>query len=176
VRKILAVLLLFVCSCAGGPVREGTAGLLLVGKGLGTQVSGTASIVGHNRLLTNAHVYEKGMLWEIDGHPVTWGYGLIGETPVGYCDLAVLQAQVPGVPLQVGRLDPSRSVEIHAHDGVKTARVQGTELVGSDPPIRFGDSGSPVVQDGKLVGVLWGMGMHGEGVYVDALVVEEFLR
>lgn len=174
-RKLILCLALLLSACASS-----LQGLKLRGEGAGgNSCEGTAFIIAPNRLLTAAHVYAEGMAWQIEGTPVQWCFGLIGDGPAGHCDLAVIQADVGGVLCEIGNADPLYPVEILTHRGTLTATAAGEDLWNVNPPIRHGDSGSAVVQDGKLVGVLWGMASEEDGTsgkMVSGRMLHEFFR
>ena len=158
-RRWTIALLLLLSACVSG-----LRGLKIRGEGpYDTWQEGTAFIIAPNRLMTAAHVYTPGMAWDVDGHPATWNFGVLADGPEGHADLAVLQADVGGVLVEIGTADPDRDIQILTPRGTLTGRCAGEDLYCVRPRLQHGDSGSPVVQDGKLVGVVWGMASENDG-------------
>jgi hypothetical protein len=177
-KRVLLLVLLLMCACSSQVDEKRSVGLYLHGWGSGKEISGTASLVGPNRLLTCAHVYDEGMAWDINGEPVFWIYGAMEPTELGQCDLAVLQGRITGDPLEIGTLLYELPIEIHTHDGIKTGSAEGFQVIDITPDIEYGDSGSPILQNGKLVGVLWGMDLddNSRGYFTVSPIVQDFLR
>lgn len=173
--KLMLILVLLLSACASS-----LQGLKIRGTGpMGDWCEGTAFVIGPNRLMTAAHVYKPGLAWEVEGQPVTWAYGMLADGDLGHIDLAVVQALVGGETITIGSSDPTRDVEILTHRGTLTARCAGEALFHIEPRLMHGDSGSPVVQDGCLVGVVWGMASEEDGTSgscVSARALRAFLN
>ena len=157
--KLTLILVLFLGACASS-----LQGFKLRGEGpQGAWCEGTAFVIGPNRLLTAAHVYEPGMAWEVEGHPATWSFGMLADGPEGHIDLAVVQAAVGGDVAEISTADPEEPCEVLTPRGTLVGFVAGEDIYRVEPRIMHGDSGSPVVQGGKLVGVLWAMTSEEDG-------------
>lgn len=188
---LLPILLLTGCATATLPVPNQ---VLTIETNRGDVLyRGSGSVIAHvaegDYVLTAGHVVgaKEGeepweALYEVDGHPAELvAYG-IGSTAHGYLDLGLLF--VPNVrftlpALELGRIINDMPFEAHTIHGVKTITIQDGSLV-AHPYIEPGDSGSAMIREGKMVGVVFGMytdlrdGTQTVG-YVDTITVRWFL-
>ena len=190
--KYLAAILAFALGCVAAVAIGATTepadyhkAVVKVGQAVGGGVShsGTGTVVCRENggiVLSVAHIFESnGQCW------VDWGNGrrgharLIGRDPNS--DLAVLQAQgvpddVPSIPIAApAEFAPGGSqVEFIGYGGGNfrhfTANTVGYDPARPGAPILMdfvsisGDSGGPVVYQGKVVAVQWGHnGTHSMG-------------
>ncbi|MEI6605769.1 MAG: trypsin-like peptidase domain-containing protein [Verrucomicrobiota bacterium] len=164
---------------------------------------GTGFIIGHNRILTNAHVVSNAsrILINIYGSPKK--YPAKVEFIAHDCDLALLsvenftdfaafpafefddvpalesQVRVIGYPIGGERLSVTRGVvsridfQPYAH-----SRADSHLIVQIDAAINPGNSGGPCIQDGKIVGVAF-QGLRqadNTGYIIPTPVVKRFLK
>ncbi len=164
---------------------------------------GTGFIIGHNRILTNAHVVSNArrLLITVHGSPVK--YPAKVEHIAHDSDLALLsvedftdfesfprfefgevpalesQVRVIGYPIGGDRLSVTRGVvsridfQPYSH-----SRIDSHLVVQIDAAINPGNSGGPVLQDGKVVGVAF-QGMRqadNTGYIIPTPVIRRFLK
>lgn len=164
---------------------------------------GTGFIIGHNKILTNAHVVSNArrLLITVHGSPVKYPAKI--EHIAHDCDLALLsvedfkdfesfprfefgevpelesQVRVIGYPIGGDRLSVTRGVvsridfQPYSH-----SRIDSHLVIQIDAAINPGNSGGPVLQDDKVVGVAF-QGMRqadNTGYIIPTPVVRRFLK
>lgn len=159
--KYILTLLILLCACATAQAPTIQTVALEIHSSGGW--AGTAFVIARDDegdvVMTAGHVVERNenVTFTVGGvEAEVVGY-VKGMTPYGYADLGVLLTKehlpVPALPL--GNYKPGMSAQIHTRDEVKWA-VPGQDEITASPVVEPGDSGSPMVQDGHLVGVVWG--------------------
>ncbi len=164
--------------------------------------NGTGFIIGHNRILTNAHVVSNAQFILITVHGSPRQYPAKIEYIAHDCDLAILSVEdfsdfedfpvfefgdIPrlesevsaiGYPIGGERISVTRGVvsridfQPYAH-----TRVDSHLVIQIDAAINPGNSGGPVLQDGKVVGVAF-QGLRqadNTGYIIPTPVVRRFL-
>ena len=164
--------------------------------------TGTGFIIGHNRILTNAHVVSNAQFILITVHGSPRQYPAKVEFIAHDCDLALLSVEdfsdfedfpvfefgeIPrlesevsaiGYPIGGERISVTRGVvsridfQPYSH-----TRVDSHLVIQIDAAINPGNSGGPVLQDGKVVGVAF-QGLRqadNTGYIIPTPVVRRFL-
>ena len=164
--------------------------------------TGTGFIIGHNRILTNAHVVSNAQFILITVHGSPRQYPAKVEFIAHDCDLALLSVEdfsdfedfsvfefggIPqlesevsaiGYPIGGERISVTRGVvsridfQPYSH-----TRVDSHLVIQIDAAINPGNSGGPVLQDGKVVGVAF-QGLRqadNTGYIIPTPVVQRFL-
>lgn len=165
--KYLVALLLLLCSCA---TPERLKAFQVDGYG----GSGTGCLVSEHQILTCRHVVDD------SGDFRVWGVPAEGVRKSKVSDLATLTTEYAlSFPvLTLADLDPDEPVNVHTRYTIKHATVHGPMLIFEGEGIIPGDSGSPMIQNGHLVGVVWGSWSdpEGAGTWVPIQRVREFLK
>ncbi len=164
---------------------------------------GTGFIIGHNQILTNAHVVSNARRVLINIHGSPKKYPAKVDFIAHDCDLALLsvedfsdfagfpafafgdipalesQVRVIGYPIGGERLSVTRGVvsridfQVYSH-----SRADSHLIVQIDAAINPGNSGGPCIQDGKVVGVAF-QGLRqadNTGYIIPTPVVTRFLK
>lgn len=162
--------------------------------------NGSGCIIKGNRILTNAHVVGNHTYIQVRRTGQTKKYRAEIETVAHECDLAILKVDDESffsdvVPIEFGNLPeirdkvavygfPIGGVELSITEGV-VSRVEHHKYTHSkaylltcqiDAAINRGNSGGPVIKDGKIAGVAFQAG-RGEniGYMVPVPVIKHFL-
>lgn len=121
---------------------------------------GSGCFVAKNRILTSAHVVEEGVPYaEVDGKWVQCKFVRVNAKD----GLALLECPVKGRPVEVLHLPEaniSGSIE-SAEVTDRPLKVQALMLTGK---VGNGDSGAPILIQGRLVGMLVKMVFYNQGV------------
>lgn len=164
---------------------------------------GTGFIIGHNRILTNAHVVSNARRLLINVHGSPKKYPAKVEYIAHDCDLALLsvadfqdfeefpafafgeipalesQVRVIGYPIGGERLSVTRGVVSRVDfQAYSHSRVDSHLVIQIDAAINPGNSGGPVVQDGKVIGVAF-QGLRSAdntGYIIPVPVIKRFLK
>jgi len=162
---------------------------------------GSGCIIEGNRILTNAHVVSDQTFIRVKRSGQTKKYIVKVRYVAHECDLAILEVKdqsfFPDLPpLEVGLLPmimdevsvygyPSGAEQLTITKGI-VSRVSHEKYAHSfidllccqiDAPINYGNSGGPVIADGKIAGIAmmagWG---ENEGYMVSVPVIKHFLE
>jgi len=166
--------------------------------------SGTGWVVGHDRLLTNAHVVSNARFLTVEKENDPKKYIATVEHIAHDCDLALLKVDDPtffkdtkplplggipelestvavfGYPIGGERLSVTQGVVSRIDFRVYTHSVVDSHLtIQIDAAINPGNSGGPVIQEGKVVGVAF-QGFSGDvaqnvGYMIPTPVIQHFL-
>lgn len=159
-RMLLLALLL--CCCAS---RGRNPALVVMNNAPDATYQGTGCVIRRvpegDYVLTAGHVLDHGgptlSGYSVSGRAATFVSSYVGDTVEGWCDLGIVFVGVhlDAPVLEIGTRSEADVGHIGTLHGWRTLRADGTALT-SKPPVIAGDSGSPVLQYGKLVGVVWG--------------------
>jgi S1-C subfamily serine protease len=165
---------------------------------------GTGFIIGHNRILTNAHVVSNAEFLLVTVHGSPEKYPAKIEFIAHDCDLALLSVEdfsdfkdfpvfelsdaIPvlesevrtiGYPIGGDRISVTRGVVSRIDfQPYSHTRIDSHLVIQIDAAINPGNSGGPVVQDGKVVGVAF-QGLRqadNTGYIIPTPVVRRFLK
>jgi S1-C subfamily serine protease len=162
---------------------------------------GSGCIIGENLILTNAHVISDQTFIRVKRSGQTKKYVATVRFVAHECDLALLEVHdnrffPESPPLEIGELPlvgdeiavygyPSYTEQLTVTKGI-VSRVSNERYVHSsanllccqiDAPINGGNSGGPVISNGKIAGIAmmngWG---ENEGFMVPAPIIRHFLE
>ena len=163
---------------------------------------GSGCVIGQNRILTNAHVVSDQTFIQVKKHSSPKKYTAKILAIGNDCDLAILQVDdkdfFEGVsPLEIGELPsvqdkvnvfgyPTGGDDISVTEGV-ISRMEVTKYAHSysrllalqiDAALNPGNSGGPVLKDGKLVGIAMQTAFNAEniGYIIPTTIIDHFLH
>jgi V8-like Glu-specific endopeptidase len=181
-KKILVLLLLLLCSCAALPIP--TTALRVDVDTSAKSYSGTGVLIERapegDYVLTAGHVLEDP---KFDSPPTFaingWFAHKVGAiramTSEGFADLGLLlvrgRLDSPVRQVALANLVDDRIVQVHTKTEVKEGTLT-RGILSMRTEIIPGDSGSPVLQDGQVVGIIYAYTTDdGDGLFVRARTI-----